>query len=199
VSIRAIVPQKSLAAAKSRLGDVLSVSARTALSRELLKRVLAVLGASRGIEEIVVMTPDPAVGAFAAACGVRAVPDFAPGLNESLAEVFRSLSGGSRGMLVIAADLPLLRPADISAALAAGEQGALIIAPSKDAVGTNALLFPPAATFRPAFGPGSLAAHRRRAGELGLQIVEVRRPGLAFDLDTPAELVALGVSRRSIP
>jgi 2-phospho-L-lactate guanylyltransferase len=199
VSICAIVPQKSLAAAKSRLGDVLSASARAALSLELLKRVCRVLGASRGVEDVVVMTPDPAVVVFAAACGIRAVPDPAPRLNESLAEVFRSLSSGSRGILVIAADLPLLQPADIAAALAAGEGRALIVAPSRDAVGTNGLLFPPAATFLPAFGPASLAAHRRRAGEFGLRVVEVRRPGLAFDLDTPAELAALGFARRSIP
>ena len=199
MSICAIVPQKSLAAAKSRLGQVLSGSARTALSLELLTRVCAVLRASHGIEEIVVMTPDPVVGAFAAACGIKTVADPAPGLNESLVEVFRSLSRGARGILVIAPDLPLLQPADIAAALAAGAGRALIVAPSRDAVGTNALLFPPAATFRPAFGQGSLAAHRRRADALGLRVVEVRRPGLAFDLDSPAELTALGLARRSIP
>jgi 2-phospho-L-lactate guanylyltransferase len=199
VSICAIVPQKSLAVAKSRLGQVLTAGARTALSLELLKRVCTVLGASRGIEDIVVMTPDPAVGAFAATCGIRTVADSAPGLNESLVEMFRSLSRGSRGILVIAADLPLLQPADIAAALAAGRRRALVVAPSRDNVGTNALLFPPAATFPPAFGQGSLAAHRRRAAALGLRVVEVRRPGLAFDLDTPAELAALGFARRSTP
>lgn len=192
MSICAIVPQKSLAASKSRLGPVLSASARRALSLELLTRVCAVLAASRGVEDVVIMTPDPAVGAFAAACGVRTMPDPSPCLNESLAEVFRCLSGGSRGILVVAADLPLLQPADIAAALAAGERRALIIAPSRDAMGTNALLFPPTAAFRPAFGTASLAAHRRRAGTLGLRVVEIRRPGLAFDLDTPADLAALG-------
>lgn len=191
MSIGAIVPQKPLAMAKSRLGGVLPAGARAALSLALLERVCAVLRASMGIEDVVVMTPDPVVGAFAAARGVRTVPDPTPGLNAALAEVFRPLSRGSRGILVISADLPLLQPVDIAAIVAAADPRTLVVAPSKDTVGTNALLLPSTVVFRPAFGQASLAAHRHRAEALGLRAVLLRRPGLAFDLDTPADLAAL--------
>lgn len=187
----AIVPQKPLAAAKSRLGTVLSAEARVTLSLALLKTVCTTLRATRGVEVVAVMTPDPEVRAFAAACGVRAVPDPDPGLNEALAEVFRSLPTHSHAMLVVSADLPLIRPADTAAVLAAGTHRAIILAPSRDALGTNALLIPAAVDFRPAFGRGSLRAHREGARAAGLHTVEVRSPGLAFDLDTPADLTAL--------
>jgi 2-phospho-L-lactate guanylyltransferase len=191
VSIGAIVPQKPLSMAKSRLGQVLPARVRAALSLALLERVCAVLRASMGVEDVVVMTPDPVVGTFAAARGIRTMPDPAPDLNAALAEVFRPLSGCSRGILVISADLPLLQPVDIAAIVAAADPRTLVVAPSKDTVGTNALLVPSTVAFRPAFGQTSLAAHRDRAEALGLRAILLRRPGLAFDLDTPADLAAL--------
>ena len=191
MSIRAIVLQKPLALAKSRLRRVLPHGARASLSLALLERVCAVLRASMGIEDVVVMTPDPVVVAFAAARGIRAMPDPTPGVNAALAEIFRSLSGSSRGILVISADLPLLQPVDIAAIVAAADPRTLVVAPSKDTMGTNALLLPSTVTFRPAFGQASLAAHRHRAQTAGLRAILLRRPGLAFDLDTPADLAAL--------
>ncbi len=148
------------------------------------------LRASIGIEDVVVMTLDPEVRTFAAACGIRAVTDPLPGLNEALVEVFRTLPA-THGILVISADLPLLQPADVAAVIRAGMRHSLVIAPSADAVGTNALLLPPTVAFQPVFGHASLAAHRLRARALGLRAVELHRPGLAFDLDTPADLAAL--------
>ena len=189
--VRAIVPQNSLALAKSRLGDVLSAPARATLSLTLLGTICAALRATGGVEEIVIMTPDPDVRAYAAACGVRAVPDPSPGLNGALAGVFRTLSSASHGMLVVAGDLALLAPADVAAVLASGGARTLVLAPSKDQTGTNALLLPPGVVMEPLYGNGSRLLHRRRAMTQGLRVVEVYRPGLAFDLDTPTDLAAL--------
>jgi len=186
----AIVPQKPLALAKSRLGTVLPARTRATLSLALLRTVCTVLRATPGVEDVLVMTPDAEVQAFAAACGVKAVPDPAPVLNDALVEVWRSLPSQSP-ILVVSADLPLLQPADAAAMLAAGDARALVLAPSRDGAGTNALLLPAGTRFRPAFGRASRTAHRARARALGLRVVEVHRPGLAFDLDTPADLTAL--------
>ncbi|TMI87674.1 MAG: 2-phospho-L-lactate guanylyltransferase [Bacillati bacterium ANGP1] len=190
VRVRAIVPQKPLPDAKSRLAGALSGPARATLSLALLRTVCATLRAVPDIEDTIIMTPDVAVQAQAAAWGARAILDPYPELNAALAEAFLRLAGGSHGILVVAADLPFLRPADIIALLRAGRARSLALAPSKDG-GTNAMLVPPGITFRPAYGPGSLAAHRRRSRALGLGIVEVRRPGLTFDVDTEADLVSV--------
>lgn len=189
----AIVPQKSLAAAKSRLGAALRADTRAALSLRLLRTVCASLRATSAVEDVIVMTPDPDVRAFTAAAGVRSVPDQSAGFNEALLEVIRSLPAHSHAIVIMAADLPLLRPADVAAFLAAGRPETAVLAPARDGTGTNALLVPPGTAIRPGFGPASLTRHRGRARALGLRVAEVNRIGLAFDLDTPADLIALGL------
>lgn len=186
----AVVPQKALSGAKSRLEGVLSAGARTALSLALLSHVCDALKAVPDVERIVVMTPDPAARAQAAVWGVPSRLDPCPGLNAALGQAIRD-GARSDALLVLAADLPLLRPADVEALLAAARSGRLVLAPSKEGTGTNAVVIPPGMAFHPAYGTGSLAAHRRGARSLGQDVVEVRRPGLAFDVDTEADLLAV--------
>jgi 2-phospho-L-lactate guanylyltransferase len=192
VRVRALIPQKALLRAKGRLGSVLPEEERAALSLALLKSICGVLRATVGVEDVVVMTPDPAVRDYAAACGVRGIFDPQPGLNDALAGALRVLSSADRGLLVVAGDLPLLQPADVAAVLASGGAGTLVLAPSRDEAGTNALLVPPGVAVRPVYGIGSRRAHHSLARRRGFRVIEVRRPGLAFDLDTPADLAALG-------
>ena len=187
---RAIVPQKALSAAKSRLEGMLSARERVAFSLALLSRVCAALKTAPGVESIVIMTPDAAARAQAAAWGIPSIADPRPGLNAALAQAVRD-AAASHAVLIVAADLPLLRPADVAALLAAGRRGRLVLAPSKEGTGTNAVVVPPGTPFHPAYGAGSLAAHYRGARALGQDVVEVRRPGLAFDVDTEADLVAV--------
>lgn len=187
---RAVVPQKALSAAKSRLEGALSAEARIALSLALLRHVCAALTAVADVEGVAVMTPDPAVAARAADWGIPAFVDPGPGLNAALARVVQT-AGRSCAVLVVAGDLALLRPADVAALLAAGGRGRLVLAPSKEGTGTNAVLVPPGMLFHPAYGTASLAAHRGGARSLGYDVVEVRRPGLAFDVDTEADLRVL--------
>lgn len=191
MKVRAIVPQKPLILAKGRLAPVRSPGERAELSFRLLKVVCVTLKAVADVETLVVMTPDPRVQACISAWGVRAMPDPRPDLNGALAEVFAALAGRSHGILVVAGDLPFVRPADIVALLGAVTVRTLVLAPSKDGMGTNAMVVPPGVPMQPAYGEGSLAAHRRTARALGLRVVEVTRPGLAFDIDRPADLAAL--------
>ena len=188
---RVIVPQHALSAAKSRLCRVLSARERADLSLALLRHVCTVLRAIADVEAIVVMTPDPEVRAQAARWGVPTRPDPRPEFNRALSEAIAETAGRAHAVVVVAADLPLLRPADVAALLAAGARGRLVLAPSKEGTGTNAVVVPPGLRFHAAYGPGSLAAHRRAARALGAEALEVRRPGLAFDLDTESDLLAL--------
>ena len=79
-------------------------------------------------------------------------------------------------IVVIAADLPYVETSDIEALLAAATP--LAIAPSPDGR-TNAIAARPPSAFTPSYGEGSAARHG------GTPVV---RPGLARDLDTPADL-----------
>jgi 2-phospho-L-lactate/phosphoenolpyruvate guanylyltransferase len=191
VNVWAVVPQKSLATAKGRLSDVLSRAARAQLSLRLLQSVCRALGAVDSVKSVTVMTPDPNVQRHAVCWGVRATVDQRPDLNAALAALLARLAGPDHGLLVVAADLPLLRPTDVAALIACGAPQNVVLAASKDGTGTNALLLPPGVAMPPAYGPGSLFAHRQRARHLGLGIVEIRRPGLGFDVDTPGDLTGL--------
>lgn len=187
---RAIVPQKALSHAKSRLISALAPAARAELTLALLHNVCFALRAVREIEDLAVMTPDPIVAAHAAAWGLRALIDPGPGLNAALERMMQT-AGRSHAVLIVAGDLALLRPADVAALLEAGASGRLVLAPSKEGTGTNAVVVPQGMTFHPAYGGASLAAHRAGARSLGYDVIEVRRPGLAFDVDNEADLRAL--------
>jgi 2-phospho-L-lactate guanylyltransferase len=60
--------------------------------------------------------------------------------------------------------------------------------------GTPVLSVPTAADFRFAYGPDSFRRHAAEARRLGLGLRVVRDPDLAFDVDIPADLLALGTA-----
>ena len=66
-----------------------------------------------------------------------------------------------------------------------------MIAPDRAARGTNALLVAPPLALGPGFGEESFARHRRLAERADLTLAIVERPGLALDLDTPADVALL--------
>ena len=66
--------------------------------------------------------------------------------------------------------------------------GGVAIAPDRAGTGTNGLALRPPDAIPMRFGVGSLAAHVAEAEAAAVPIAEVHRPGLAFDLDTPADL-----------
>src|SRR5262249_49759308 len=66
----------------------------------------------------------------------------------------------------------------------------MVIAPDRHGSGTNALLLRASAAFDFQFGEGSCEKHLAAASGRGWRIEVCRRPELAFDLDTPEDLVA---------
>lgn len=188
MTVRIIVPHRGLAAAKTRLAPVLDDAEREALARRLLERVLSVAHAACG--DVVVISPSDALAPLAASAGARLVHQIGMGLNRGLEQARReALADGIDTLVVLHGDLPNLSTDDIAALLAAvPELGGVAIAPDRAEGGTNGLALrpPDAIAFR--FGVGSLAAHHAAAEAASVPIVDVHRPGLAFDLDTPADL-----------
>lgn len=186
----AVVPVRSLRGGKTRLAETLPVEAREALSRRMLGHVLDRTLASGAVERVVVVSPDPAALAAAAAADPRVAavsqPPERPGLNAAL-DLGRACAVelGAASLLVLFADLPLLETADVRALAGAAEPVA--IAPDRHGTGTNALALRLAGAGRGfgfAFGVGSAARHLAEADRLGLEVATVARPGLSFDLDT---------------
>lgn len=188
MSVRIIVPHRGLAAAKTRLAPVLDDAEREALAQRLLVRVLGVAHEACG--DVVVITPSEALEPLVTGVGARLVVQRGMGLNAGLEQARReAIVDEVSTLLVLHGDLPNLRTDDIAALREAVPQPrGVAIAPDRGGTGTNGLALrpPDAIAFR--FGVGSFDAHRAEADAAGVPLVEVHRPGLAFDLDTPADL-----------
>ncbi|MDH3772125.1 MAG: hypothetical protein OET79_14225, partial [Nitrospirota bacterium] len=64
------------------------------------------------------------------------------------------------------------------------------LAPSRDERGSNAVACSPADALPLRFGDDSFLPHLHSARALGIEPQIVKRPGLALDVDTPADLAA---------
>ena len=186
--MRIIVPHRGLAASKTRLAPVLDAGERETLARTLLERVLSV--ARQACDDVVVISPAAELRPIVEAAGARLVVQRGMGLNEGLEQArAEALDDGVDVLTVLHGDLPNLAPEDIDALVAAvpAPRG-VAIAPDRAGTGTNGLAQSPPDAIGFAFGPGSLARHRAAAEQAGVPLKVVERPGLAFDLDTPADL-----------
>jgi 2-phospho-L-lactate guanylyltransferase len=188
----AIVPVKRLAAAKSRLAPVLSLRQRRALVRSLLIHTLAVLRAAHGINGILVVGKDRAVREIARKSGTDFVREGErDGLNRALMRAAADAAGrGAEAVMVLPADLPLLKSADIAWALkGAGRPPFFAIAPDRTERGTNLILMAPPGLIRFSFGERSFRRHVNAARRAGLKAAILRRPAFAEDIDRPEDLL----------
>ncbi len=195
MTLWAIVPVKPLRRGKSRLAGTLSEDERAHLNQLLLENTLKTLTDLKEIEQILVVSRDPAALSLARDHGARTVRETAgsPQLNTALtratvvAQVY-----ATRGVLVLPADLPLMTCEDILALLErAAEPPVVAIAPDRHEEGTNALLISPAGLIDYDFGPGSFKRHCERAKKAGARLEICTLPSLALDLDLPEDLALL--------
>ncbi len=184
-----VVPVKPRRRAKSRLSP-LGDDARADLTAAF---ALDTVGAALACEEVgtvLVVTDDLGLADLVLAAGASALPDGRPGdLNASLwqgaAEVDRRRPGSR--VVALCGDLPCLRPDELGRVLheAAGTAGPGFV-PDAAGVGTTLYAAPGLASFAPAFGPASRAAHLDLGvREIGRAAASVRR-----DVDTPDDLLA---------
>jgi 2-phospho-L-lactate guanylyltransferase len=89
-------------------------------------------------------------------------------------------------------DLPLAGPLDIENIWRAlPESPGIVIVPSRDGDGTNALLRTPPSLFPSHFGPGSFAKHLGEAEQCGARVQILRNEKLETDIDDWDDLRAL--------
>lgn len=192
--LHAVVPAKCFSRAKSRLDPVLSADERAQLAAAMLAHVLRVITGSRGVGGTLVVCDDEGVAAFALAHGVQAMLH-PSGLGPSVASAVSQLLERGDGVMVVMADLVQLTADDLRALVDAAGSTAVALAPDRHEDGTSALVVPTGLRAVTRFGePGSFALHLAEAHRRGLRSAVVRRPGLALDIDTPADLELAAVS-----
>jgi 2-phospho-L-lactate guanylyltransferase len=194
----AIVPVKPLHRAKRRLAAHLPAAARRRLVLTMLEDVLVAVYASGAVDHVLVVSPDARVADLAAAKGALVLAEARmDGLNAAVQKgLAQARAHGAARVLVLPGDVPLATPSEIARLLDAPPPPAVGIVPSADGQGTNALLLAPADAIAPAFGRGSCRRHLARALAQGCTIEVLRLPGLARDIDAPADLATLLASGR---
>ena len=190
--IFAILPVKSPQNAKQRLRGFLGIEERETLARLLYTQTLAALCQAKGIDRVVVVTSDVEAAGHARRMGALVFEE-----NEQVshsvsadAACLRAMELGASTALLIPIDVPTATPADFSR-LAASARPGLIVVPSSDGTGTNALVRTPPDCIESRFGPGSFRAHLDQARSKGLPADVLHVPGLMFDIDTPEDVAEL--------
>lgn len=189
MTYHALIPVKALEQVKSRLADHLTLNQRKSLVLEMLSHVIQTLRASAQLERVWVVSPDPRVLLLAQAWGATALHEEQRGHNPALhAATLHALDAGANALLTISADLPLLRPSDITALVTQARQHEVVLAPSRDGSGTNALLVRPPLALPYLFGPNSFQRYQQEAQRLGLSSTHYVSSSLGLDIDTADDL-----------
>ncbi|GAA3839995.1 2-phospho-L-lactate guanylyltransferase [Sphaerisporangium flaviroseum] len=189
-----VVPVKTLVAAKTRLAAAAGPH-RAALAVAIACDTVAAALACPHVAGVIVVTADPVPAEALAALGARVVADPNAGLNAALR------SGGAEAALLapagpigaLQADLPALRPEELSVVLSCAADFDQSFVPDAAEIGTTFYGVRPGVVFAPRFGGESRARH---LGGGAKEVAPDGIPSVRRDVDTPSDLeeaVALGV------
>ena len=200
----AIVPVKAPGEAKQRLAGALPPAARRRLMLAMLQDVLATLAQVERLGPVLVVTPDAEVADLARGRRARVLlEERARGHSAAaMAGFAHARANGATQAVTLPADAPCVTPAEVGSLLDAAVPAAgphVVLVPSHDRDGTNAVLAAPPDAFPVSFGPGSFARHLVQAKARGLDCRVVELAGLGRDVDEPHDLERLVAAKRSDP
>jgi 2-phospho-L-lactate guanylyltransferase len=182
-----VVPVKQTAVAKSRLLGLQSPQ-RQRLALAFARDTVAAVLACPAVAQVVVVTDDEQAARWLADEGARVVPDEPrSGLNPALRHgcgVARLSMPGS-GVVLLSADLPALRPAELALALADVPADRCAFVADQSGLGTTLLAARAGVDPQPAFGRRSCARHRASGA---LEVGRVDIPSVRRDVDTIVDL-----------
>jgi 2-phospho-L-lactate/phosphoenolpyruvate guanylyltransferase len=184
----ALIAIKERTRCKSRLSEALTPGARLELVRSMLSAVLSAAAGAQTLRQVLVVSPERDT----VPTDIPVLADTGESLNDALTQAHHMLlEFGCREVVILPADLPTIRAADIDGLVRAGRSGGFAIAPDAADVGTNALCLSGTQPFQFRFGADSKRLHLEEAVRLGLRPQVVGLPGLQFDIDSPADLTQL--------
>jgi 2-phospho-L-lactate guanylyltransferase len=186
-----LLPVKDLNNAKKRLIDVLTPEERLGLAGAMLADTIRAARGARRAEKIFVVTNYEPVMQLAEENRWEILREEQQ-ISESDSVDAASRICEDRGvtaLLRMPLDVPLVQASDIDELLAVQcEAPALVIVPSRDGSGTNAILRMPPALFPSHFGNGSYAKHVGEAKRVGARVILRRNTRLEMDVDDEADL-----------
>ena len=186
-----LLPIKDLRHAKKRLAGVLTPEERLGLADAMLADTMRAVQGVRLAEKVFVVTSYEPAMRIASENGWEVLQeDRQISESDSVDAASKTCElRGVTGLLRIPLDVPLMRASDIDELLAIDcEMPAVVIVPSRDGLGTNAILRMPPALFPSHFGEGSYAKHVGEAEHIGAQVIMRNNPRLEMDVDDEADL-----------
>ena len=203
MSLVVILPVKRFDRAKARLGEGgLRASDRVALATGMLTDVLGALRQARNVDDVVVVTSEPAAELIARGCGAQVIPDDEQGGHSEAAQIGATwaIEQGAFHALMLCGDAPLLDPLEIDALLHDLADGPeVVVVPDRHGSGTNALLLTPPDVIAPSFGSGSRERHERLGHDAGATVRVETPASLTLDVDTMQDLDALRAALEQAP
>jgi len=159
----------------------------------MLHDVLSVLHEWKNRPSVGVVTSDPYAVKLAAEYRFEVIPDPEnPGETGAIEMATRMcVERGEESTLVIPADIPLIEESELEEILKHAPGEGSVLVPAGDGRGTNAAYRRPANLFPLRFGNDSFIPHHAAARATGKPCVVLKLPGLAVDVDNPADLLQL--------
>ena len=167
------------------------------LARAMFEDVWDTLRTARARFRLLVVTSEPEV---IKRCRAEDVDCLIEGEQRSHSDSVRAatewaMQHGVTSLLSIPIDTPAITAPEIFQLARLASQHSVVVVPSADGTGTNALLRTPPNAIAPRFGPGSCRLHVEQALAAGLPHLVYPIPSFAADIDTPADaghFLALG-------
>ena len=195
----ALVPVKDLSKAKERLSSILSQPERSALAHAMLEDVLRALKGSQLLDRLFVVTSDEDAIEIATHLGAEIIKEKSQE-GESKSVDYASVickDMGAESVLVIPGDAPLVTSQDVDFILEKDKTySSVILVPSRDEMGTNAILRKPSDVIPSRFGYDSFRKHISEAKQRDIPYEIHKVPGIALDIDEPED-VTLFISQES--
>lgn len=189
-----LLPVKDLKNSKRRLMGVLTPEERFGLAQAMLADMIRTVQGVHCAEKIFVITNYQPAMRIAEENGWEILAeDRQTSESDSVDSASRICEQrGVAGLLRVPLDVPLAQPSDIDELLMIEcDMPGLVIVPSRDGTGTNAILRSPPTLFPSHFGKGSFAKHVAEAEHLGAHVILRNSARLEMDVDDEADLCAL--------
>lgn len=189
-----LLPIKDLRNAKQRLAGVLTSEQRFGLAQAMLADTMRAVRGIRSAVRIFVVTNYEPAALTAQQNGWELLREEQQTSESASVDAASRIceERGVTSLLRLPLDLPLVQAEDIEGLLEADcpEPGILIV-PSRDGTGTNALLRTPPTLFPSRFGTGSFAKHCREAEQARGRVIIHRNMRLEMDVDDASDLRAI--------
>src|SRR5208337_1788715 len=185
-----LIPVKSLANAKQRLGDAYDQHHRTLLAEAMLRDVLTAASEIAGRTAVFLVTGDARAQDLADEFGFAVIEDRR---NESETAAIEMATAWCEGRgydttVVVPGDIPLITAIELHRVLDAAPAEGAVFVPAYDRRGSNCILRRPASLIPLRFGNDSFLPHCEAMKRTGKPLVILEMPGIGLDIDTPHEL-----------